>query len=172
MRIRAVLLDGVDKGRIIARAGAGARIVLPEDRVRPDGISAQVMRTGEPAVFKDIQEQQTRFLTHLIEAGTRAYCCLPLSIQGKPIGVMSFHYNTPRDFPEFEIQALQLYVNHAATAYDSARRMETLEAIRHAAEALARVTSRKVVCRQSVGAGAAVRSSTIEGSSERPSNEG
>lgn len=75
---------------------------------------------------------------------------LPLSLHGKSFGRMFISYEQPRTLTELEIDALQLYVNHAAVAYDSARRMDTLKHMREAAEALAGAADANGVLRQIV----------------------
>ena len=53
-------------------------------------------------------------------------------------------------FPEFELDALQLYANQAASAYDSAERLDRLENMRQAAEQLAGVDNLAHVMQQIV----------------------
>ena len=53
-------------------------------------------------------------------------------------------------FPDFEVEALQLYANQAAAAYHSSQRMAKLEHLQRAAEALAGAEALPEVLRQIV----------------------
>ncbi|MEA2603967.1 MAG: hypothetical protein QOF89_4959 [Acidobacteriota bacterium] len=95
--------------------------------VRPNGISMEVLRKGQAYRIESVEKLSKRVNSALIERSVKAALCLPLSLPGKRIGVMWIHYDESRRFSESEVAALQLYVNQAAIAYDSARRMEMLE---------------------------------------------
>jgi GAF domain-containing protein/anti-sigma regulatory factor (Ser/Thr protein kinase) len=69
---------------------------------------------------------------------------------------MWVHYDQPRHISEAESDALQLYVNQAAIAYDSARRIKELEHMRQAADALAGVAGQAEVLEQIVHSARAV----------------
>jgi PAS domain S-box-containing protein len=126
--------------------------------IRPDGNSMLVMRTGEALSIKNVKEPpaQARETRHgfnpimLKESNVAAALCLPVSLQRVRIGVMWIHYDRPRHFSQSEINAWQLYVNHAAKAYDNARRMDELKRMRDATEALAKAASVEAVLDQIV----------------------
>jgi PAS domain S-box-containing protein len=105
--------------------------------VRPAGITIQVMTTGRAVCIEDVKKERSRVNRVLIERGIGAALCLPLSLPSKRIGVMWIHYRQSRRFPDFEIGALQLYVNRAATAFDAARRIQRLEQMSEAVDTLA-----------------------------------
>lgn len=105
--------------------------------IRPDGISTRVMRSNRPARIEDTQQARDRVNPFVFQERIRAALCLPFSVAGRPRGVMWLHYLRPQPFPEHDVEALQLYVNQAAIAYDNARRLDELQEIRQAAEALA-----------------------------------
>lgn len=107
------------------------------DAIRPNGISMQVMRTRRVEKIEDTYEERDRLNPLLLEYGVAAALCFPFCLHGKPIGVVWINYDKPRRFQEFEIEALQLFVNQAAIAYDSARRMEDLVRLHSAAQAIA-----------------------------------
>jgi GAF domain-containing protein len=108
------------------------------------------MRTGVPEIIEDTDTEKHRLNPALLREGTRAFCCVPLTLQGKRIGAMSFYYDQPRHFPNFEVDALQLYANQAAAAFDGSQRMAKLESLRYAAEALAGVDGLSEVLQQIV----------------------
>jgi GAF domain-containing protein len=116
----------------------------------PEGVTGEVMSTGERRVITDTAAPDLQGIINprWKSEGTRAFCCLPLRIQDETIGVMLFYYGYPRSFPEFELEALQLYANQAAAIYESARRMEKWEMLRQAAETLARAEGLTEVLQQ------------------------
>jgi PAS domain S-box-containing protein len=134
--VKVVLIDDAGRAQGLMAAGIDKQFDMAEV-IRPDGLSMQVMRTGKAEVVEDAREQRVRVNPSMFRDGIQAAVCLPLSLQGRRVGVMWLHYDEARHFPEFEIEALQLYVNQAAIAYDSARRMHELKHMRRAAEALA-----------------------------------
>ena len=119
--------------------------------IRKDGISMQVMQTGEAYAIENVKRMQDKVNRDLMETAVQAAICLPLSLPGKRIGVMWIHYTEPRLFPKSEVAALQLYVNQAAVAYDSARRIEKLEDIRKISDTLAEAEDTQSVLRRIVG---------------------
>jgi len=127
-RVRGVLTTGEDTPIDLARI------------VRPNGISIDVLRTGEPAVVEDAVAQRDRVNRTMFDHGIAAGLCLPVAIKGQRLGVMWVHYDTPRVFPAAEIAAIQLYVNQAAIAYDNARQIDALRKARDTARIVAHVT--------------------------------
>ncbi|MCI0401191.1 MAG: GAF domain-containing protein, partial [Gammaproteobacteria bacterium] len=117
------------------------------DAIRPNGISMKVMRTGKAEVIEDTSKERERVNPFILENGIAATLCFPFSLQGKPIGVMWINYDEPHHFPTSEIDALQLYVNHAAIAYDAAQRVEGLEQLSQAAQAISQVSDLKQTLR-------------------------
>lgn len=144
--VRLILIDetGQKRNPIDVLAVAGEKKDLgAESVVRPDGLSMKVLSTGEPEVIEDTNEHLDRVSPFLLREGSRAAVCLPLSLQGKRIGVVWIHYDKPRHFSEIEIDAWRLYVNHAAIAYDGARQVEELELLNQAAQAMSKVSDLK-----------------------------
>jgi GAF domain-containing protein/ActR/RegA family two-component response regulator len=107
-----------------------------QELIRTNGISQQVLTTGQPRWIPDVQQELAEVNPRLLRDGVGAAVCVPLRLRGKNIGVMWIHYQEPRRFLPPEIDALQLYAAQAATAYDSARRVDELERMRAAAEAM------------------------------------
>ncbi|MCB0166099.1 MAG: GAF domain-containing protein, partial [Anaerolineae bacterium] len=121
-----------------------------KDVIRPKGLSMKVMQTGHYAVIEDVAKEQHRINPSVFSPNIKAALCFPVAVEGQRIGVMWIHYNQPRRFAKAEVEALQLYVNQAAIAFDSARRIKELEYMRRAAEALAGVASLQDVLKQIV----------------------
>jgi GAF domain-containing protein/DNA-binding LacI/PurR family transcriptional regulator len=116
-------------------------------------IAAQVMQSNKHELFKNkklLLKRAGPAFQELIAAGVGAAGCFPMRLRGKSIGVMWVYYEKPHDFSQVEENALQLYVNQAAIAYDNARRMKELEYLHQAAEKLASVAELKDVLDQIV----------------------
>ncbi|MCB0208476.1 MAG: GAF domain-containing protein [Anaerolineae bacterium] len=144
-----ILIDQNGRAEYLDTVGADRKVDI-KYLVRPFGLSMQVLHSGQCEIIEDTYKEDNRVNPTVYERGIRAALCLPLSLEGKRIGVMWLHYAEPRHFSEAEINALQLYVNQAAIAFDSARRIKQLEYMRRAAEALAGVASLQDVLQQIV----------------------
>jgi PAS domain S-box-containing protein len=164
-----VLYDIVEQARVAAQARSVSMVLIErpgqvrqlvtageeetvdtKDLVRKDGLSMQVMCTGRPAIIEDAAAQRDRVNPTMFQRRISAALGLPIVLKGEQFGVMWFHYGEPRRFSPSEIEAVQLYVNQAALAYDSARRIKELEHMRQAAEALAGVASLQKVLEEIV----------------------
>jgi len=137
--VSVVLIDELGLARNLFTTGPDNKINI-RDIIRPNGISKQVMRSGEFEFIEDTQLQRRRVNKRMLRNKVGAALCLPFAVQGKRIGVVWIHYDKPRHFPKYEVEAIQLFVNQAAIAYDNAHKMEALEQMRQAAEALSGVT--------------------------------
>lgn len=134
--VRLILIDEARRAWTLHTAGETVEIPLGEV-VRPDGIAVEVMTTGEPFIIRDKAKMVERVHPKWMDDPAVSSLCMPLSLQDKRIGVMWINYEKARNFSESEVNALRLYANQAAIAYDSARRMEELEHMRLAANAMA-----------------------------------
>lgn len=151
-----VLIDEYGQARNPITAGARRQPGIAEV-IRPKGISMQVMDTGVPVAIEDTTKEKRRFNPKMFEQrNVAAALCLPLSLHGARIGVVWIHYAKPHVFSDPEVDALQLYVNRAAIAYDTAARVEDLKRTREAAEALIGVTKPQEVIDQIVRSARAV----------------
>lgn len=125
-------------GQILRMIVSGA--AQPADfseMVRPDGYSTQVKSTGKPVKIEDTSQVIDTINPSRFWQGVKSALCLPLTIEGERQGVVWFYYDKQRSFSDGEIDAIQLYVNHAALAHDTVRRIEELQQMRIAAEAMA-----------------------------------
>jgi len=142
-----VLVDKSGRFQRLARGQAGERVPTVS-LYESMHISQEVIRTNEPILLEDVQDERQPAGQPLARAAVGAAGCFPLCSQGKPIGVMWIYYSERRRFSQAEIDALRLYVNQVAIAYDNARRMRELEHLRQAAEKLAGVTEVQAVLQQ------------------------
>lgn len=145
-----VLIDETGRTRRSYTSGAHAHPDIAEI-MREDGNSMRVMRTGDPVVIEDVKDERHGFNPVMTrQRGIAAALCLPVSMRGSRIGVIWMHYGKVRRFPASEVDAWQLYVNHAAIAYDNARRVDTLRRMRKADEELAAAADSEAALEQIV----------------------
>ena len=133
---RVILIDQSRRAHTLVSAGCDDALGCDEI-VRPDGIALRVMRTGLAEVIENTHEKRDQLNPYMLKPHPEALLCLPLSLQGRPFGVTWISYPRPRKFSEFEVEALQLYANQAAVAYDSSRRMKILGHMQRAAALMA-----------------------------------
>jgi GAF domain-containing protein len=150
-----LLMEEGGQPRILAQAGFAHRLE-PATAVRPAGISWQVIRSRTPRFFADPKVAMEEAHPQMLAQGTQSAACLPLLLQDKAIGVLWIQFQDPHPFTEAEKQALQVYANQAAVAYDHARRMRELEHLRQAAGQLASVATVQGVLQQIVRSARAV----------------
>lgn len=168
----AVLQDIVDRARVAANAYGVSVILIDHDGqiqqvittgvdhpdglrkiIRKNGNTMKVLSTGKPVIVEDVALEPGRVNPTTMQRGIAAEVCLPVLLEGECIGVVWVRYAKPRSFSQSEIDAIQLYVNQAALAYDSARRIKELNNIRKVAEALAGAADlREVLLQIVVGA--------------------
>lgn len=118
--------------------------------IRENGLTMDVMRSGKPVVIQNVNEQLDQINRRMLEMGVKAAMCMPLSLRKKQFGVMWVQYDEPRLFHEYEIEAMQLYVNQAVTAYENTRRFRELEYLHNAAQAVAAPLMSRDVLKQIV----------------------
>ncbi|MCP4420254.1 MAG: GAF domain-containing protein, partial [Chloroflexi bacterium] len=146
---RLVLID-LETGRISDLILSDSDDVDVNSIIRPNGLSMAVMNSGLPQVVEDFEKDQDRANPSFFQRGIRAAVGLPLTVNRLRIGVMWIYYAEPHRFATSEVEALQLYVNQAAIAYENARRLKELEHLRQAAESLAGAADLQAVLEQIV----------------------
>lgn len=146
--VEIILNDKPGKSHRFARKRAGeqSQDFLPF-AIDAAGYATQLMRSDAYNLLED-RSDGARQNSEWLDVLRCQQLSLPLMLHGKLFGRMSIKYEQPRTFTALEIDALQLYVNHAAVAYDSARRIEMLTHMRYAAETLAGAADANGVLRQ------------------------
>jgi PAS domain S-box-containing protein len=134
--VRVILTDESQKPRQFISKGSSENFKI-ENLLRAGGTSERALQTGTIQIIEDTEQQRDLVNPETVSDRPETRLCVPLVLGGKKLGVMWIGYAPPRSFTELEKEALQLYVNQAAIAYDSARRINELVLMRQAAEALA-----------------------------------
>ncbi len=130
-----ILVD--DEGRPGRRVAMGAMSEAPiEFSMRPHGVSAQVLATGEPAIFPSLRQAAETINPRMMEGEDGAGICLPLEGKERRIGVMWMTYSAPRTFETPDLQLLQTFASQMALAIGNAdlysreqHRVRLLEAV-------------------------------------------
>ncbi len=148
-RAASVLLDEDGTPHGLSAVGFDKNLAAATS-IRADGISTEVVKTGEPYLIEDVKAQADKVNPAMIQDGVQAAMCLPLRLGESSIGVLWIHYKEPRQFLPAQIEALKLYASQATIAYDNARRMQELKHLRRAAEKLASVAGVQNVLQQVV----------------------
>jgi GAF domain-containing protein len=131
-----ILIDQAGRIRQVITAGADWADSLRK-LIRKNGNTMKVLHTGTPVIIENVAQDPSRVNPTTMQRGIAAEVCLPVMLEGERIGVVWVRYAKPRGFSQSEIDAIQLYVNQAALAYDSARRIKELDNFRKVAETLA-----------------------------------
>lgn len=167
--VRLIVIDERGQTRNFI-ASRGRKLLEMEDRIRPSGISWRVLRTGKPYVIPDVSKATEKLNEAMLEEGSQAAACLPLSFVGGQLGVIWIHYSSPRDLSELHLNALETYLQQASIAYDTARQMEELAPLRRVTDRLEASTDTNdvlgrivVLARETLHADYAVFWSYIEG---------
>ncbi|MEM7032184.1 MAG: GAF domain-containing protein, partial [Chloroflexota bacterium] len=147
--VSVILIDEMGQAQGMIEAGKHTPFDL-QQTFRKDGISAQVLFNGEIDIIPDTQEVSGRIHMSPFWDNIGASLCFPISLRGHRFGVMWVQYTEPQAFSDAEIKALELYVNQAAIAYDSAQKLDELKHMQQAAAALASVASLQEVLTQIV----------------------
>ena len=147
--VRVILTDEAGRPRRFSSKGASVKFKM-EDLLRSGGLGERALKTGDIQIIENTDKHRDLVNPATIPDRPEARVCVPLAVGGKKLGLMWIGYDLPRTFTEMEKEALKLYVNQAAIAYDSARRIKELVLMRQAAEALARETNTQGVLREIV----------------------
>jgi GAF domain-containing protein/AmiR/NasT family two-component response regulator len=117
------------------------------ERARPEGKTHQVIRSGEPAIFHQV-DPDADHNPFLLQAGVASYVGLPLKAKDRVVGVLFVHSLSPGIF-EDRIPLLMTFANQAAIAIENARlhhqtqkRAEALHRLLEIGQQITRVTDR------------------------------
>jgi diguanylate cyclase (GGDEF)-like protein len=114
-----ILVD--EDGRPGRRVAMGAMTEAPlELSMRPNGVSARVLATGEPAIFTSLRQAAETINPRMMEGEDGAAICLPLEGKERRIGVMWMTYGAPRTFATPDLQLLQTFASQMALAIGNA----------------------------------------------------
>ena len=131
-----MLLDGAE---LVVAAAVGNDGALGKRAAVGDGIAGHVARTREPLLI-DGRASSALFpgLVRRSSGEVRSALCVPLLERGELLGVLNLSAPAEGDFSEYDLRAVSLFAEQAATAIGKARLYERSQ---QQAEALARAAT-------------------------------
>ena len=131
-----MLLEGSD---LVVAAAVGNEATLGKRCAVGDGIAGHVARTKEPLLI-DGRATPSLFpgLVRRSSSDVRSALCVPLLERGELLGVLNLSAPVEGDFSEYDLRAVSLFAEQAATAISKARLYERSQ---QQAEQLARAAT-------------------------------
>lgn len=87
-----------------------------------ESIAGKAISSQVPVVVEDVMADPDYIGHDLAEVqGLRSMICVPLIVQGRPVGVMSCYTGEVREFPEDEVEVLETLAKQAAVSIEHAK---------------------------------------------------
>jgi len=123
-RVCTVRLLDENRGELVLRATQAAAKAYQRKRAIKLGesIAGRAIAENRPVIVRDVQVDDD-YVGHdlAVEQGLRSMICVPLTLQDKPLGVLSCYTSEVRDFPPDEIKALETLAKQAAVSIEHAK---------------------------------------------------
>lgn len=117
------LLDETRQALVLRATQASNKAYQNKRAIGPnESIAGRVLNTGKFVTVLDVQ-QDPEYVGHDLaaEQGLRSMICLPLMVQGKPVGVISCYTGRIHVFDDEEVAALEALAKQAALAIEHAK---------------------------------------------------
>jgi signal transduction histidine kinase len=136
----AIVLSEEGSAQVMAVAGVGAEQVLPPGSARPirGTLLEEILRTGQPAYRRDMQEPQYPEEERFRELGLRSRFVTPLFRGARTIGMLSLVRREPNAFTDQETELVDLLGRLVASTVQNIR---AYEAERKTVEELRRLST-------------------------------
>ncbi len=87
-----------------------------------ESIAGRVIRENRVVIVRDVGEEE-EYIGHDLaaEQGLRSMICVPLTLQNRPVGVMTCYTDAVREFEDDEIKALETLAKQAAVSIEHAK---------------------------------------------------
>jgi len=123
-RVCTVRLLDEARGELVLRATQAPAKAYQKKRAIKLGESfaGKAIAENQPVIVRDVQIAD-EYIGHdlAVEQGLRSMICIPLTMQGRPIGVLSCYTAEVRDFGADEIKALETLAKQAAVSIEHAK---------------------------------------------------
>lgn len=123
-RVVTVRLLDAERGELILRATQATNKAYQRKRAIKLGesIAGKAILQRQPVFIDDVQHEDD-YIGHDLaeEQGLRSMICVPLIVQGRPVGVMSCYTGEIRQFGEDEIAILETLAKQAAVSIEHTR---------------------------------------------------
>lgn len=117
------LLDEEHQELVLRATHAPAKAYAKKRAIKlGESIAGRAIVENHTIIVPDVQDEAD-FIGHdlAVEQGQRSMICIPLTIQGRVIGVLSCYTSEVRDFPADEIRALETLAQQAAVSIEHAK---------------------------------------------------
>lgn len=117
------LLDEASNELVLRATQASARDYQRKRAIKMgESIAGRAMVNNEPIIVPDVQ-MEAEYIGHdlAVEQNLRSMICVPLSVQDRPVGVISCYTSEVREFPPDEIKALETLAQQAAMSIEHAK---------------------------------------------------
>jgi len=123
-RVCTVRLLDDHRGELVLRATQAPAKAYQRKRAIKLGesIAGRAIDENRPVIVRDVQVEDD-YIGHdlAVEQGLRSMICVPLTLQDRPIGVISCYTSEVRDFPPEEIKALETLAKQAAVSIEHSK---------------------------------------------------
>ncbi len=117
------LLDETHQELVLRATQAPAKAYARKRAIKlGESIAGRAIAENRPVIIFDVQEEDD-YIGHdlAVEQGMHSMVCVPLTIQGRAIGVLSCYTSEIREFPPDEIRALETLAKQAAVSIEHAK---------------------------------------------------
>lgn len=123
-RVCTVRLLDESRGELVLRATQAAVKAYQRKRAIALGesIAGRAIAENRPIIVRDVQVEDD-YIGHdlAVEQNLRSMICVPLTLQSKPVGVLSCYTSEAREFLPDEIKALETLAKQAAVSIEHAK---------------------------------------------------
>jgi two-component sensor histidine kinase len=123
-RVCTVRLLDESRGELVLRATQAPAKAYQRKRAIKLGesIAGRAIAENRPIIVRDVQIEDD-YIGHdlAVEQGLRSMVCVPLTLQDRPVGVISCYTSEVRDFLPNEIEALETLAKQAAVSIEHAK---------------------------------------------------
>ena len=85
--------------------------------IRPDGITSQIIETGNTLTVSDIG-QPGNFSSYVLQQEWNAFMGVPLKTGARTLGVLYINYTSPQRFSQHDLTLLETFINQAILAIE------------------------------------------------------
>ncbi len=123
-RVVTVRLLDEKRGELILRATQATNKAYQRKRAirLGESIAGRVIQNGRTMIVEDVQTDAD-YIGHdlAVEQGLRSMICVPLTIQGRVVGVLTCYTGEVRSFAEDEVEMLETLAKQAAVSIEHAK---------------------------------------------------
>ena len=144
LNVEAAAVSLLDEQRreLTIRAQRGLRNSYVGVRISVDqGLSGHVVRTGEPLITGDVQNDPRLAVPAFANERIQAMALIPMRVRGRVVGVLSAMSHAPHEFTTRELILLEAIASQVAMAVENARLFEAERSQRRMAETLRSVSA-------------------------------